>query len=139
MAKVQIKIKSTSTFPQSGTDSMEGCYKGDFTLRENGFSFSYGQEENEEIEGTTIITGNGAEVTLERKGGNAWVACFVEGEEHHSQYHTPYGMIPAVVQAEKVSYDISTLGGSLTLEYSLGFQGSDHGKINFYAELEILK
>lgn len=136
MANVQIKIKSTSTFPQSGTDTMEGCYQGNFTLRENGFSFSYGEEDNEELEGTTIITGKDEKVMLDRKGENAWLACFVEGEEHHSQYHTPYGSIPAVVKAEKVSYDISTLGGTLTLEYSLRFQGSEEGKINFSAELE---
>lgn len=118
---------------------MEGCYIGDLTLHDAGFSFSYGEEENEALQGNTTITGNGEEVILERTNEHDWTIRFVEGVEDHSQYTTPYGEIPAKVTPDIVKYDISSLGGSVNLVYGLEFQGGSPIKINFLAELETVK
>ena len=119
MLKADITILSAAT-SDGERDETEFFTVGTYSEEENGFVIKY--DENAEVgyESCHVtITANGESVIIERSAPAPSVMTVEKGKKHHCLYGTPYGDFMMGINAFDVKNNLSPIGGTLYLKYSI--------------------
>ena len=122
--KAIIHIHGKQKYSEEHEDQQELTTEGMFYERNGAFYILYKElEKNSEDpqEVTTFLTIKDNSVILTRKGAVELSQEYRQGVLNRSSYITCYGKIQLSVLPHCVDYDLTVMGGRITLEYDLFF------------------
>lgn len=121
---VLINIASSQTV-DGNEDKMELSVTGTLTHTDNGYELEY-TEYNGEMQGcvTSVSVTGGNCVSILRNGGYSSEMMLENEKRHNCLYSTPYGEITIGIYTTKIESDMTEVGGTLEMAYTIDFSMS---------------
>lgn len=121
---VLINIASSQTV-DGNEDKMELSVTGTLTHADDGYELEY-TEYNGEMQGcvTSVSVTGGNCVSILRNGGYSSEMMLENEKRHNCLYSTPYGEITIGIYTTKIESDMTEVGGTLEMAYTIDFSMS---------------
>ncbi|KLU59187.1 putative beta-barrel protein YwiB [Peptococcaceae bacterium CEB3] len=117
---VLIRVVGTQKFSEGETDRLEFVTTGAFYERQGAFYLLYRESEVSGMAGvTTSLRIEGKHITLNRMGKAELKQEFQPGILHRGRYVTSFGTLWLSVLTTELEYDLTVMGGRISLEYDL--------------------
>ena len=133
---VLLTIRGTQHYPEQEPEVIELVTEGMLEAFDGGWKLIYEESDLTGLNGvTTTFLVEPDKITLRRKGPLSSEMVFQEGITHESLYQLEFGALMVCVRATKVSYDISSCGGTIDLSYSIEIEQSAAGVIDYHLDI----
>lgn len=134
---VILSIRGRQNYAEQELEEIELVTEGELEAQGEGWRITYEESDLTGLAGvtTTFLVQPGV-ITLQRKGPLSSEMVFREGMFHESLYRMEFGALMVTVCASKVTYDLSSQGGTIDLTYAIEIEQSAAGFIEYHLEIK---
>lgn len=134
---VILSIRGRQNYAEQELEEIELVTEGELEAQGEGWRITYEESDLTGLAGvtTTFLVQPGV-ITLQRKGPLSSEMVFREGVFHESLYRMEFGALMVTVCASKVTYDLSSQGGTIDLTYAIEIEQSAAGFIEYHLEIK---
>lgn len=134
---VLLSIRGQQSYADQEPDTIELVTEGTLENTEGGWKLCYEESDLTGLAGvnTTFLI-EGKTVTLIRKGKLNSTMVFREGVPHDSLYQVEFGALMLTVCATKVEANITDMGGTIDLRYSIEIEQNAAGMIDYHLDIQ---
>lgn len=136
MRQVVLQLRGTQTYADQEPDTVELITDGMLGNTPNGWILTYEESALTGMEGvTTTFEITPGCVCLKRSGKLQSEMVFREGVRHDSLYQMEFGALMITVCATSVSWDLSHMGGTVDLHYTIEIEKSAMGTVDYHLQI----
>lgn len=136
MIPVLLSIKGRQSYADQEPDTIELVTDGTLEYRDGGWDLRYEESALTGLEGvTTTFRVEPDKIVLDRTGKLRSQMVFQEGVCHDSLYQMEFGALLLTVCAERVWAQISPVGGTIDLVYSIQIEHDAAGQIDYHLDI----
>lgn len=139
MKRVMLTIRGRQNYMDQEPEVIELVTEG--ILRRKGQSWCITYEESELTGLAGVLTTFEVQpemITLTRKGPLSSQMIFQPGVTHESLYQMEFGALMISVRATRVSYEITSQGGTVDLEYHIEIENTAAGTIDYHLDIRTI-
>ena len=134
---VTLSVRGQQTYAGQDPDVIELVTEGTLEALVDGWKLTYEESELTGLEGvSTTFQIQDKIVTLIRSGKLNSQMVFEEGKPHDSLYQMEFGALMLTVCATKVDTNLTELGGTIDLKYSIQVEQNEAGTIEYHLDVQ---
>ena len=134
---VVLSVKGSQSYAGQEPETIELVTTGTLEDTPDGWKLCYEETELTGLQGvhTTFLI-NGDQVTLNRTGRLNYEMIFRVGEPHDCLYQMEFGVLMLTVCATRVDANITPMGGTIDLRYSIEIEQNAAGIIEYHLDIQ---
>ena len=127
MKKYNATITITGVINSDESEKTELVTEGAFYFKNGSYYILYEEKEELGMANCSVIVKVGDdEATVSRTGDFSSKMYYKTGEITEFLYHTPYGKFPVILSTQEINNNLSVLGGSLEILYSVTISNEEN-------------
>ena len=136
--RVLLTLQGKQSYMDQEPEIIELVTEGTLESTADGWNICYEESDLTGLKGTTTVFEIAPDkIVLTRRGPLNSQMVFVPGYNHESLYQMEFGALMMVVCASKITYDLSSQGGSVDLVYSIEIEQTMAGTVDYHLDVQV--